>query len=236
MKNVKLLSLLSVMPLLLTGCSKKLSAEEYKQYLDETKTYLTEDFSHITDVHIQNKLSVTTFDYKVNEFFSYNYIGLLGIGGEREVTWKDGEKYYYYHSSPLHRDNEVKEIDAELFYEYMDEYKVRIQTELMRPVYMSYQLYNGGIPDYKKADNTFKRSIKKEYSHHSVATKEVPTTNDQGESVNVDVEDVYDIVLKDKYPLQYKYVTKNTPTDDGSETTWKYSYGNAKLNKPSQSN
>ena len=73
MKKIKVIPLLALTPFLLTACSQKISSDQFANELANVKTSL-DNRDTIVDVHINNKLSVNSYDYKVGEFYSYSFL------------------------------------------------------------------------------------------------------------------------------------------------------------------
>lgn len=229
MKKIKVITLLSIAPFLLTSCSKTIDKATFRDYLNEVKEELTTNSEQIGDVHINNKLSVTTYDYKVGEYYSYSFVGLLGIGSERVASWKENGKFYHYHSAPLHRDNKVYEVTEQAFNDYMISHKNTLLLQMMMPVTTSEGLSDQTTP-YENGDPRYKKTIKNEYVISSTVTRRVEDGYDGDEPKYKEVKDEYEISFKSKLPLTYSL--KSDDNGSTSETKWSYSYGNSKFNAP----
>ena len=233
MKKFKVIPLLALTPFLLTACSQKISSDQFANELANVKTSL-DNKDAIVDVHINNKLSVNSYDYKVGEFYSYSFLGILGIGSERIAIWKEEGKYYHYHTSPLNRDAKVTEIDESQFNDYMSSYKSTILEQLNYPYEQAYLLLNNMTP-YEQASSRYFKSVKKEYSIKSTISKSVHDNYDEnGNETLKSVTDEYEIAFKDALPETY-YSKVYDASGSSSETKWTYSYGKATFNKPSVS-
>ena len=224
MKNIKSLITLSLVPVLLTGCSsaKKISEEQFKELHEQTVLYLSDVNNVPANIHIANKNSTTKYDYKEGEFYSYYSFALLILvpvtGGT--YTWKEDGKYYHAVKDMFKSEKSYKkEITEEEFNDYMASHKQKVLEELNVPLLTATNLLNGSEL-YENVQNTYYSVGKTGWKLSSKA--EYLSDNHKEYS--------YTIQFKDNLPVKY---TSKVSSEKNSETVWKYTLGKASLSVPS---
>ena len=220
MKNIKSIITLSLVPVMLAGCSlpKKINEEQFREKYNETVTYLSSVDNVPSNIHIQNKAGATKYDYKEGEFYGYYNFALLILvpvtGGE--YTWKEEGKFYHAEKNMFdNKKSYKKEITEEQFNTYMAGHKNKMLEELQMPLNMATILLNGG-ENYENIRNTY-------YSVGKTGWK----LSSKAEYVS-DNNKTYSYTIQFNNNLPVKYTSKGD-----SETVWKYSLGKAKLSVPS---
>ena len=208
--------LMSMSAILLTACDSGISQEKFVSQLESTKANVTLDSNVLDNVHIQDKSSLNQINYKEGEFYSYAS-GLI-LTNVREYIWKDEDgKYYHYKKSLL--ENVDVELTEEAFNIKMATKRGEICAKVNEGIMECENLLKdepvGYISDVK---NSFYKTVKGEYRLNSTMTYKA---NEEAEEQTRKVI----FLMKNNKPI--KYTVKLD-----SESTVKYSYGNAKFTKP----
>lgn len=230
MKHLKTLSILALSSvLLMTGCSKKLSEDKFKEVL-QSVTDTVNAGTEVTNVHIKDNAQYT-YDYKEGEFFRYHSFALLILVPVTDTvcTWEEDGKYYHYVNNTLTKKTEDVEISKDDFDKYMAEHKKTIQEALLRTVDAAKTLIAADPVTYISVENKFSyATFEKTYKMSSKNTKEVEVT--EGSETKKEIrEETNNIEFKNNLPKEW--IIKN----DGKKT-WKYTYGDAKFTNPHNTN
>ncbi len=208
--------LMSMSAVLLTACDSGISKEKFVSQLESTKANITLDSEVLDNVHFQDKSTLNHVNYKEGEFYSYAY-GLI-LTNVREYYWKDEDgKYYHYKNSIAGQVYE--EISEETFTIRMATKRGEICAKLNEGIMECENLLKdeptGFISNVK---NSFYKTAKGEYRLNSTMTYKV---SEEAEEQTRKVM----FLMKNNKPI--KYTVKLD-----SESTVKYSFGNAKFTKP----
>ena len=219
MKHLKTLSILVLSSvLLMTGCSKKLSEDKFKEVL-QSVTDTVNAGTEVTNVHIKDNAQYT-YDYKEGEFFRYHSFALLILVPVTDTvcTWEEDGKYYHYKKSVL--ENVDKEITEEQFNVYMATARGEICAKLNEGIMECENLLREEPELYTDVKNAFYQTAKGEYRLNSTMLYK---TNDNGEEVTKQRKVIF--LMKKNLPIKYTVKTD-------SDSTTSYTYGNAKFSKP----
>ena len=207
--------LMAMSTMLLTACDTGISQEKFVGQLNSTKANITLDSEVLDNVHIQYKSSLNQINYKEGEFYSYAS-GLI-LTNVREYTWKgDDGKYYHYKKSLI--DNVDTEISKETFDIYMATARGEICAKLNEGIAECENLLRDEPVGYTNVKNSFYQTVKGEYRLNSTMTYKA---SEEAE------EQTRKVMFLMKKNLPIKYTVKID-----SESTVKYSFGNASFTAP----
>ena len=207
--------LMAMSTMLLTACDTGISQEKFVGQLNSTKANITLDSEVLDNVHIQYKSSLNQINYKEGEFYSYAS-GLI-LTNVREYTWKgDDGKYYHYKKSLI--DNVDTEISKETFDIYMATARGEICAKLNEGIAECENLLRDEPVGYTNVKNSFYQTVKGEYRLNSTMTYKA---SEEAE------EQTRKVMFLMKKNLPIKYTVKLD-----SESTVKYSFGNASFTAP----
>ena len=209
--------LMSMSAMLLTACDTGISQEKFVNQLNSTKANLTFDSEVLDNVHIQDKSSLNQTNYKEGEF--YSKVSGLVLTRVVEYVWKDEDgKYYHYKKDLLNTvDTELTE---EAFNIKMATLRGDICAKLNEGILECENLLRDEPVGYTNVKNAFYQTAKGEYRLNSTMTyKASEDAEEQTRKVM--------FLMKKNLPI--KYTVKLD-----SESTVKYSFGNASFTKPSR--
>ncbi len=226
MKASKLLTVLPMFALLLTGCDKSMKQEDFVAKLNEAKAYLTEHADEIKNIRIKdtNKLGSEMYNYKEGEFYSHTYVDgvILFIPTTAKVaTWKEDGKYYHGENYNFFKtDVPTKEITEEEFNTYMAAGKATIMEQLMYPIARAEGLIDGSTyEEGHKPENKFILTYKGEAQLKSKEYYKLSSEDTEWKERTITVG------LKNNLPV--RYITKDT-----SEKGWNYTLNKAAVDIP----
>ena len=208
--------IMSMSAVLLAACDSGISQEKFVSQLENTKANVTLDSNILDNVHIQDKSSLNQINYKEGEFYSYAS-GLI-LTNVREYIWKDEDgKFYHYKKSLV--ENVDEEITEESFNIKMATKRGEICAKVNEGIMECENLLKDEPTGYiSNVKNSFYKTVKGEYRLNSTMTYKV------SEEVEEQTRKVI-FLMKNNKPI--KYTVKLD-----SESTVKYSYGNAKFSAP----
>lgn len=225
MKKLSFVTLLSIAAMALVGCGdKKISQETFAAQLQDVKTHLTVNNDDITDVHINDTLSIEVYNYKEGEYSTYRYfaVALIIPISYGDYTWKEEDgRFYHYHDDIISSHDKWSEITEEQFNDYMAAGKQKLLDTMMVPVLLAEGLMNGGTETYSNAKCTFYQTYKKYFKLSATATYK--TTDSSGQEVDANAK--ITLEFKDKLPTKFQ-------TQKDGKSTWKYTYGDSTFTRP----
>lgn len=183
------------------------------------------DSDNLDNVSMHNKLSVHKMNYKEGEFFADETFALIIIVPitDKAWTWTEDGKYYHAEDHTNNDKDSYGEITKEKFDEYMAAGRQKIYNYLMEGInHCDNFLSAEPAGTYKTYKNSFKRDMNGTYK---MITE---TTYVETDSAGTETEKNAKYTFSMKKNLPTQFTTKN----DGSESYYKYSYGNAKFTKP----
>ncbi len=219
--------LLALGSLVLTACDTNIKQDKFVSILEATEANVAMDSDKIDNVHMQNRLGVNKIDYKEGEFYinTTNALALIIPIITELYTWREGDseanyKYYHAEKHTITSNNKWAEITKEQFDVYMATGRGEVYAKLNQGITSCKNMLKPAEEQetYKNIKNSFKKTMSGEYKMISSATYDYQ----DGENT---VERQYKVTFAIKNNLPLKFTTK----DNGSESFYKFSYGDAKL-------
>lgn len=230
MKKLALISLIGIAAMSLTACTKSLSKEKFAPVLEEVTQKIATD---TTNVHINNRLSVTTYNYKEGEFYSFKsfFTIILVTTDQYDHVWSEEGKYYHATRSKINGagSESFNEVTKEEFDTLLATGKTKIQEELMKPVLSAKAMMSEISEEYTSIKNSYSyNTMEKTYKMTSKTTYEVPANSDSEEKETV--EKTFTYSFKNSLPTNFK--TKEKRNNKTSTEEWKYTFGKAEFTRP----
>ena len=237
MKKITVMTLAMLSALTLTGCDKSLKKEQFAAVLDDVTATINAG-EQIKNVHINNRLSVNSYNYKEGEFYSYRsfFTVILITTDVYDCVWGQDGKYYHATRNKINGagTETYKEITKDEFDSLMVEKKAKIAGELLAPVIFARQLMNEENKEessekYKTFKNSYKYSrMESTYTMTSKLTYDTPTKDNP----EVMEEATKNVTFNFKNNLPTSYKTKDKSASNNSTQEWKYTYGKAEFYNP----
>ena len=230
MKKLALISLIGIAAMSLTACTKSLSKEKFAPVLDDVTAKIA---SECTNVHINNRLSVTTYNYKEGEFYSFKtfFAVILITTDQYDHVWSQDGEYYHATRSKINGvgSESCDKITKEQFDSLLAAGKAKVQEELMKPVDSAKAMMSEVVEGYTSIKNSYEyNSMDKIYKMTSKTTYEAASSKDPEQKVQAEKTFIYS--FKNSLPTSFK--TKDKKEGKTSTEEWKYSYGKAEFTRP----
>ena len=219
--------LLALGSLVLTACETNIKQEKFVSILDATEANVTMESDNLNNVHMQNKLGVNKIDYKEGEFYinTTNALALIIPIITELYTWREGDseanyKYYHAEKHTITSNTKWAEITKEQFDVYMATGRGEVYAKLNQGITSCRNMLKPAEEQeqYKNIKNTFYKTAGGEYKMYSTMTYDY-----------VDGEETKEKKRSTTFTIKNNLPVKFTTKDDGSESFYKFSYGNAKL-------
>ena len=167
----------------------------------------------LDNVHLNSRLNIEHYDYKIGEFYAYRMFALALIIPilKEDYTWKEEDKYYHY-SANTTKEGKKTEITKEQFDAYMATGRANILSELQKPLNKTEELMEDDDSIYKDKVNTY-TAKGNELTFKCQANRVKNDTETEKTTIT--------IVYKDHLPAKY-----TTKTGDSSDI-WTYKFGKA---------
>ncbi len=243
MKTSKLIKLLPLTTLLLTGCfDQSISKEDFAAKLEEINQNLNVENEKLKNCRAQSRLGIETYNYKEGEYYSYKYFALILIipVSYGSYTWKDDAGYHNFEDKSI--GNDVKsELTEEEFNTKMEGRKATILGVFRKPYEIAKALMDENYLNYLNPEGFFDYSLTyankytKNGNTYKIISTATYTYNADHQNGNDDVMSVkYTITFKDNLPTKLE-TEKKERDGDKSKDHWKYSYSNSAFSDPTAS-